>query len=82
MSRLYDEYYQYLYETVYRIIPVDDDVQDILQNVFIEIWKKYEVLNIQNSLRLYLRKAAINRCMNHLRTSSRVLHYTHVDELD
>jgi len=82
MSRLYDEYYQFLYETVYRIIPVDDDVQDIVQNVFIEIWKKYDSLNIQASLRLYLRKAAINRCMNHIRSNSKIPHYTHVDDLE
>jgi RNA polymerase sigma-70 factor (ECF subfamily) len=82
MSMLYDEYYKYLYETVYRIIPVDEDVQDILQNVFIEIWRKYEVINIQNSLKLYLRKAAINRCMNHLRQNTRVPQTQLVDELE
>lgn len=82
MSILYDEYYQYLYETVYRIIPMDEDVQDILQNVFIEIWKKYEVINIQNSLKLYLRKAAINRCMNHLRQNTRLPQTQQVDELE
>lgn len=82
MSVLYDEYYQYLYETVYRIIPIDEDVQDILQNVFIEIWKKYEVINIQNSLKLYLRKAAINRCMNHLRQNTRLPQTQQVDELE
>ncbi len=82
MAKLYDEYYKYLYDTVYRILPVDDDVQDIVQNVFIEIWRKHQLLDIQTSLRMYLRKAAINRCMNHIRSNSRIPHYMHVDELE
>lgn len=42
--------------------------EDIAQEVFVQVWKKRESLNVNISLKGYLRRAAVNRTLNHLRS--------------
>jgi len=41
--------------------------EDIAQEVFMELWKKREQLNITGSLKSYLTRAAFNKTLNHIR---------------
>ncbi len=64
---LFDKYYTYLCNVIYRVINDSDYAEDIVQEIFMDIWKKREKINVQTSLRAYLRRAAVNRSLNHIR---------------
>jgi RNA polymerase sigma-70 factor (ECF subfamily) len=72
LSLLYDLYFDYLAGIVYRILPDESHTQDVVQGLFIEIWKKKDDLVINSSLKQYLRRSAINRTLNLIRSRSRI----------
>lgn len=68
-SLMYDHYYDFLARVVFRILQDESITQDIIQSVFIGIWKKRASIQINTSLKQYLRRAAINHSLNHLRSN-------------
>jgi RNA polymerase sigma-70 factor, ECF subfamily len=64
---LFQGYYNYLCNVVNRVINDADYAEDIVQEIFMDIWRKREEINIEISLRAYLRRAAVNRSLNHIR---------------
>lgn len=73
LRSIFDRYYSVLLGDIYRIIPDEDTCQDLTQEVFIELWKKRAGLEIHTSLRAYLRRAAVNRALNYLKTNKRLV---------
>jgi RNA polymerase sigma-70 factor (ECF subfamily) len=71
LRRIFDRHYPALLGDIYRIVPDEDTCQDIAQEVFVELWRKRAELDIHTSLRAYLRRAAINRALNFLKTNKR-----------
>ncbi len=67
VSSIFDQYYDYLCGVVYRVVADYEVSRDIVQDIFVDLWRKQDVINIQTSLRAYLRRAAINRALNHIR---------------
>lgn len=61
---LFDQFYKYLVVTVFNITGDDHLARDMAQDVFFELWKKRETINIQSSLKSYLRRAVINKSLN------------------
>ncbi len=72
LRQIFDRYYGALLGQVYRIIPDEDSCQDLVQEVFVELWRKRADLDIHTSLQAYLRRAAVNRALNHLKTQRKV----------
>ena len=73
ISILYDEYFHYLYITVFRILKEEEGSKDIVQAVFIEMWKRRDQLNIDSSLKQYLKRSAINKSLNYIRKNKRIV---------
>ncbi len=73
LRQLFELHYKHLLSDVYRLIKDEDTCKDIAQEVFVELWNKRETLDIHTSLRAYLRKAAVNRALNHIKTSKRIV---------
>jgi RNA polymerase sigma-70 factor (ECF subfamily) len=71
LRRIFDRHYPTLLSDIYRVVPDEDACQDIAQEVFVELWRKHAELDIHTSLRAYLRRAAVNRALNYLKTSRR-----------
>jgi len=71
LRSIFDRHYSRLLGDIYRIVPDEDTCQDLAQEVFVELWRKRSDLDIHTSLRAYLRRAAVNRALNHLKTSRR-----------
>ena len=69
IDQIFRQYYTYLCREIYRIKPDARLAEDIAQEVFYELWKKRKRLNIQSSLRAYLKRAAVNKTLNHIRDS-------------
>ena len=71
LKKIFNQYYKYLLVTSYNYIADSEKAKDIVQDVFFELWKKREQLDIQGSLKPYLRKAAVNRSLNYLKSVKR-----------
>ena len=64
---LFDKYYQLLCQRCVQIINDPKYAEDIVQELFINLWNKRETLNIKYSLKGYLMQSATNRSLNYLR---------------
>ncbi len=64
---LFRLHYAYLCQSVYRILPNATIAEDLVQDVFYELWKKKDNIHINTSIRAYLRRAARNKTLNHIR---------------
>lgn len=64
---LFRLYYQKVCQAVYKIIPKEQTTEDLAQEVFYELWRKKDHLQIHTSYAAYLRRAAVNKALNHLR---------------
>lgn len=64
---LFREYYPDVCRSVLRIIPDPGIAEDIAQDVFFDLWRKREKLNINSSFSAYLRRAARNKSLNYIR---------------
>lgn len=74
LSRLFDKYIDYLSAEVFFILKDEDDTQDVIQDLFMTLWKNKEHLsNINTSIKSYLRKAAINKSLNLIRSRKQYL---------
>ena len=65
-------YHSLLCSTVFRIVQDREIAKDIVQDVFIRFWDKHESLPQDLELKAYLRRAAINGALNHLRKIKRI----------
>lgn len=63
---LFDRYYKYLLVTAYAYVKDENTIRDLTQDVFFEIWKKRNSLNI-NNVKAYLRRSVINKALNHIK---------------
>ena len=50
-----------------------DAAKDVVQEVFLQIWKNRESLEIKSSLEAYLKRATINRALNKIRSKKNFL---------
>lgn len=64
---LFRLYYKKVCQAVYKIIPKEETTEDLAQEVFYELWRKKDYLQIHTSYAAYLRRAAVNKALNYLR---------------
>jgi len=67
MEYLFSTYFPMLCRVVYRIIPVPETAEDIVQDVFYELWRKRKQLTFSSSVAGYLKRSAINKSLNYVR---------------
>ena len=67
IEALFREHYDYLCRAVYRVLPRSAIVEDLVQDVFFEFWKKHDKIEINISIRAYLRRAVVNKTLNYIR---------------
>jgi RNA polymerase sigma-70 factor (ECF subfamily) len=73
LDKLFRTHYSYLCQTVYRVLPDRVLAEDLVQEVFYDLWRKREKLNVQQSWRAYLRRSAINRTLNYIRDQKMIV---------
>lgn len=64
---LFDRHYTMLTRAALRIVGDENAAEDLAQEVFCELWKKREELEINTSIAGYLRRAVINKSLNHIK---------------
>ena len=75
-SLLFEEHWFELYEIAYRKMQNHEDAQEVVQNLFVEIWEKREKLFISNPQN-YLRVSLRNKCIDLIR--SRIIQDRYAD---
>lgn len=68
IEKIFKQYYSYICSAVYKIIPDPILTEDLAQDVFYELWRKREKIKINSSLKAYLKRAAINKALNYIRS--------------
>lgn len=71
LELIFERYYKYLVVTAYKMLSDDHKARDLVQDVFFRFWEKRGTLNIQISLKAYLRKAVVNRVLDDIRKHKR-----------
>ena len=72
LRQIFDRHYPLLLSDIYRLIPDESTCQDLAQELFVDLWNKRESLDIHTSLRAYLRRAAVNKALNHIKATRRM----------
>jgi len=67
IEHLFDRFFDYLCAVVYRVIHDYEAARDVVQDIFFDLWKKRDNIQIQTALRPYLRRAAVNRGLNYIK---------------
>lgn len=67
MELLFKKYYTFLCRVLIRVIPDENTAEDLAQDVFLDVWRKRDTINISISLKAYLRRAARNKALNYIR---------------
>jgi len=65
-KQLFDDYYSMLCLVAYDMIKNKQLAEEIVDEVFINIWLKRESIEVYKSIRAYLVKSVQNRCINWL----------------
>ncbi|MCL7989170.1 RNA polymerase sigma-70 factor [Sphingobacterium sp. lm-10] len=65
-AMLYDQYWEHLYLHAFRILKDRHATEDVIQDVFISLWKKHKTLKIRN-LNNYLYQATRYQVFRYLR---------------
>ena len=67
LDHLFRTHYTFLCQVVFRMIGDANQAEDLVQEVFYELWRKRAQLNINQSIRAYLKRSAVNRTLNFIR---------------
>ncbi len=67
MELMFRKYYAFLCLTIARVLKDEHTSEDLAQEVLMEIWRRRSDINVNTSLRAYLRRAAVNKTLNHIR---------------
>lgn len=66
-DKIYVAYFPRMYRFAREYVLLDEDAENIVQDVFLLLWEKKDVLDIQVSILSYLFSLVKNRCLDHLR---------------
>lgn len=64
---LFKSYYPLLCAYAHRFIDREEDAEEIVQELFFQLWKKRKFLNIHTSLKAYLYRSTYTGCMDKIR---------------
>lgn len=67
MDYLFDSYYNMMCNKALSYVKNSNRAEDIVQDVFLNVWKKRTEINIHSTFKGYLLKSVTNRALNYIR---------------
>ena len=67
LEALFEVHYKSMVITAFRIVQDRDIAEDIVQNVFINAWRKRNNITIRTSLKFYLFRSAIGQSLSYIK---------------
>lgn len=71
LTELYEKYYAKVFNTANCIVKDDEAASDIMQEVFITVWQKYEALREKEKVGAWITTITVNKCKEYLRKQKR-----------
>ena len=71
INTIFLKYHGLLCRISLRIVSNPEEAKDVVQEVFIKLWRNRKELNIQYSLEAYLKRAVVNTSLNHIESKNR-----------
>lgn len=68
---IYDQHYKLMLGVGINILKDIDSAKEVVQEVFYQFWKNRETVKEDISIRNYLKRAVINRCINFVKYNAR-----------
>lgn len=66
LDALFEKHWESLFQFAFKILKSKEVSEEIVQDLFVHIWKKKETLPVVSSINGYLFTATRNRCLNQL----------------
>jgi RNA polymerase sigma-70 factor (ECF subfamily) len=67
-EQIFRENYQFVYRTAYNVTANHSDAEDVVQTVFLKLFRREEPLHLRKEPRAYLYRAAVNAALNTVRS--------------
>lgn len=64
---IFRKYYAFICTVIVRMVADKNLAEDLAQDVFLGLWKNRQKININTSLKAYLRRSAKNKTLNYIR---------------
>jgi RNA polymerase sigma-70 factor (ECF subfamily) len=64
---IFDVYYEDLCRFAIKYVDSKEQTEDLVQDVFLNIWERRDAWTVRQSLKAYLYRAVRNRALNHIR---------------
>lgn len=77
---IFKEYYRYVYKIVFNVISDISQVEDIVQEVFISVWKTLDAITDDQSAKAWLSTIARNTATNFLK--KKIVHDNRILDID
>ena len=71
VKQLFYQFYPFLCNTVFRILKDKAIAEDLAQDTFFKFWDKRASIDIQTSLKAYLRRMAVNEALYYIRKNKK-----------
>lgn len=81
MREIYHSFYASVYYSVNRMITDNSISEDLTQEVFIDLWVKRNQITVVKNFESYLRKMAVNKTLNYLRSKKNMIFHENADQL-
>ena len=66
-EQLFKAHFKALHSYASMMLYQDSHAEEIVQNMFVKLWEKRELLNVQISVKAYLYKCVHNDCLNYMK---------------
>ncbi|UII81177.1 RNA polymerase sigma factor [Flagellimonas sp. CMM7] len=71
--QLYGLYVDAMFNTAMRLLTIREDAEDVLQESFVEAFKKMDSFRFESTFGAWLKRIVINKSINHLKTKRLLL---------
>lgn len=71
VKQLFYQLYPFLCQTIFRIVQDKAVAEDLAQDTFFKFWDKRNEINVQSSIKAYIRRMAINEALYYLRKNKK-----------
>jgi RNA polymerase sigma-70 factor (ECF subfamily) len=78
---IFHTYYEPLYQFAGKFVNDTQIAEDIVQNVFTQLWRERENRNIERNLKAYLYKMVYNHALNYIKREKRTISINETDML-
>lgn len=79
---LYQKYVQAMYNVAARMVPYSEDAEDIIQEVFVKVFRKLDSFQGESTLGAWIKRITVNTTLNFIRKNKNKLTTSIEDGLD